>query len=696
LISAPTSSSQATGAKVDARSDIFSFGAMLYEMVTGVRAFAGTSTGDTLAAVLRAQPKPLSAIVPGVPIELEKVIARCLRKDADRRFQHIDDAKIELQEIKEDSESGLGATAGRSGPSRHRRAAALVGLLALLLTAAVWMMLRARAKVEAPMRVTTLTTMPGAEGWPTFSPGGEQVAFSHGEGGGNVDIYVAMVGSSEVHRLTTDSWADYAPSWSPDGQQIAFQHGVPGRGADRIHLVSPLGGTDRKLSDLPTAGPTSWSKDGNFIAAARWRSSTSPTDSAGIYLVPTHGGEPRPLTHPVPPLQDFAPSFSPDGHRLAYASCSLGLVSCNLEVLDLDAALIAQGPARRLTEKSVGPGGCAWTRDGRSVIFSNSLAGNPSQLWRVGVDSTGPPERIEIAGQGTTPATVPSRDWLAFSREGFDADIYMLQLGRGSQRVQASSSLEVQPEFSPDGRRITFCSSSGEETQVWVAALDGSEARQLTRDLGRAQCSPHWSPDGRRIAFDSLAANGQWHIWIMDADGGPARQLTTDSGSQTVPTWSHDGQWIYFAWSQGNHRDIWRTKTDGGPHERLTHGGSGAFGLESVDGKNLLYQAYDDRDAPLLSQPLSGGAAREALKCIQPGRGFFPAPKGIYYVACASGADAEVHVLQPETGEDKRISTLEKVAGPYYGLAVSPDGTQILYSQRVSFGSDLMLIENFR
>ena len=99
---------------MDARSDIFSFGAMLYEMVTGVRAFAGTSTADTLAAVLRAQPKPPSAIVPGVPSDLEKVILRCLRKDPERRFQHMGDVKVALQEIKEESESGTPAAGGRS------------------------------------------------------------------------------------------------------------------------------------------------------------------------------------------------------------------------------------------------------------------------------------------------------------------------------------------------------------------------------------------------------------------------------------------------------------------------------------------------------------------------------------------------------------------------------------------------------
>ena len=167
---------QASGGKVDGRSDIFSFGAMLYEMVTGVRAFAGTSTADTLSAVLRTQPKAPAAMVAGVPTDLDKAILRCLRKDPERRFQHVDDVKVALQEIKEDSESGSTSPLPERGKRRGRRAIAAFGSIVVLTIASlIW---SRRAPPPPPPQVVPLTALNGSEVYPTFSPDGNQVAFA--------------------------------------------------------------------------------------------------------------------------------------------------------------------------------------------------------------------------------------------------------------------------------------------------------------------------------------------------------------------------------------------------------------------------------------------------------------------------------------------------------------------------------------
>src|SRR5580765_6809305 len=390
---------QAAGEKVDARSDIFSFGAMLYEMVTGQRAFAGASLADTLNAVIRAQPRAPSAIVPTVPSDLEKVIVRCLRKDPGRRFQHIADVKVALQEIKEDSESGATSAAALPRQSRGRRSAALGGILVVAAAAAGWL-LRPHGAVEAlPMRVVPLTTLPGEEQGPTFSPDGEQVAFTwNGEKQDNYDIYVTIVGSSEIRRLTTDPLADVAPSWSPDGRQIAFRRHTTagpsdsGREPPQIRIMSALGGSDQKVSDFPARGKMSWSPDGRYLAVSRARSPGGTTESTGIYLVPTQGGEPRRLTQATAPADDRAPAFSPDGRRLAYASCKIGL-ACDVEVVDLDATLAPVGAPRRLVTSVELINGLAWTRDGTSLIYGCLPAADVFYLWRVGVDGTQPPER---------------------------------------------------------------------------------------------------------------------------------------------------------------------------------------------------------------------------------------------------------------------------------------------------------------
>jgi serine/threonine protein kinase len=251
---------QATGAKVDARSDIFSFGAMLYEMVTGVRAFAGTSIADTLAAVLRAQPKPPIEVVPAVPSDLQKLILRCLRKDPERRIQHMGDVKLALQEIKEDSESGTPAAAATPRKRRGLLLAAVAGLVVLAAVAG-WRW-RPGDRTNAPAaRVMPLTTLRGHESWPTFSPDGNQVAFQwSGESEDNADIYVKFIGSSALRRLTSGPQAETAPSWSPDARQIAYvQLTSPDDSAGHIHILSALDGSDLKLSVLLVSAPLAWS-----------------------------------------------------------------------------------------------------------------------------------------------------------------------------------------------------------------------------------------------------------------------------------------------------------------------------------------------------------------------------------------------------------------------------------------------------
>src|SRR4051794_18895986 len=149
----------------------------------------------------------------------------------------------------------------------------------------------------------------------------------------------------------------------------------------------------------------------------------------------------------------------------------------------------------------------------------------------------------------------------------------------------ACSLFDGNPQVSPDGTRVAFCSvQSGEAGEIWTVAADGTDPRQLTRGPGRWQCGPTWSPDGRRIAFDASTVDGNWHIWVIDATGGVPHQLTELPGEQNMPTWSHDGQWLYFSWQADGARDIWRVHLTSGVRERVTRGGGGLVGRESADG----------------------------------------------------------------------------------------------------------------
>ena len=686
---------QATGGEVDARSDIFSFGTMLYEMVTGVRAFPGTSTADTLSAVIRAQPKPPSTIVRDLPSDLEKVILRCLRKDPQRRFQHIGDVKVALQEIKEESESGPAAAAVVPRSHRTLRIAAIVGSLILVAGLAAWRLRSPQNTETAALRVVPLTNFRGMEYAPTFSPDGQQLAFVwEGEREDNQDIYVKLVGSTEVRRLTSDSAADIWPRWSPNGQEIAFVR--VGTDRNTLHLVSALSGTDRKVSNFAvTDGGLDWSPDGQGIVAGHVPvASANRPDVPGLYLIPLDGGEPRLLIQSDAPAFIIAPAFAPEGRRLAYASCQTE--TCSVYVVELDTKYQPVAAPRQLTrQRGVFFSSIAWARDGRSVIFGDSDNSANAYLWRAVADGSRAPERIEVAGLGAAwPTTVLSRDRLAFARITLDADLYRFVPGRPPEVVAASSFLEAEAALSADGRRLAFTSTrSGDALQIWVSNADGSDPQQLTRGT-RTRGSPSWSPDARQLAFDSFDDDGHYHVWIMDADGDNRRQLTTDAGDQNRPTWSRDGQWIYFSWGQGTQRDIWRMHPSGGPKERVTRGGSGDIGEESADGTHLLYQAKNG-DGPLLSLPLKGGDPQPLIACVS-SMMFVAVATGIYYVPCFRDAsDAPLHLLDPDTGTDRLLGTLEKYLQGLPILTVSRDGRIILYG-RVTGASDLMLIENFR
>jgi Tol biopolymer transport system component/DNA-binding winged helix-turn-helix (wHTH) protein len=592
-----------------------------------------------------------------------------------------------------------------SAPPWLRGLIAVGGVILVVATMAAWLR-RSPVATAAPLHVVSLTTLTGSEYGPSFSPDARQVAFVwDGEQQENSDIYVKLVGSPEVRRLTHDAASDFAPQWSPDGTSIAYLRAESPR-SHRIRLMSSLGGADRVLSQFPARPPATWSPDGkHLVAGAALTEGTG--QNTGIYLIPVATGDPRTITRAVPPASHGWPTFSPDGRHVAYAACrELQYQSnCHVEIVDLDGAGTPTG-SRRLTQTPVWTvEGVAWTRDGSSVIYA-AREGALFHLWRVGVHGEHAPVRIEVAGiEAVSPATAWSTDRLAFSKSVDDEDIYRFEIGGGARPIARSTVKDTNAQFSPDGRRIVFCSArSGDAIELWVADADGARPERLTRGPGLWQCSPSWSPDSHRIAFDSRAADGSWHIWTIDADGGTPQPVTTAIGDQVRPTWSRDGQWIYFTWKQGTAKDIWRTRGPNQPFERVTSGGGGGGrAWESTDGTGVFYQRTEG-DSPLYFQPLVGGAPRQQIACVTGSR-FSVGPQGIYYVPCQTVGSLDRHIpvrlLNLATGQDRPFALLDDVVFPAWGLRngcfdVSRDGRTIVYSRLVNRGADLMLIENFK
>jgi len=696
---------QAEGKKVDARSDIFSFGSLLYEVITGRRAFRGETKVSTLSAILKEEPQPPSSVAEDVPRDLEKIVARCMRKDPGRRFQLMEDVKIALEELKEESDSGkltTGAPAQLAAAQRPPNRLLAAGLLALglaLIGAGIW--LRVFQPVVTggpPLRVVPLTSYPGLEIQPALSPDGKQVAFAwNGEKEDNFDIYVKLVDAGTPLRLTTNPQPDYAPAWSPDGRYIAFIRWSE-LGA-QVYVIPALGGSERKLGQTAafvlsteaasTGYRLSWTPDGKSLAVA---DRGSPKEPNIIYLLSTETREKRRLTFPPKDgFGDVYPALSPDGRTLAFVRMrAYAAMDIFLQPIPTGAP---GGEARRLTFDQRAVNGLDWAPDGRSILFSSDRSGT-WEIWQI-LASGGQPERVAI-GNGHHPSISRDGHRLAFARSISDYNIWRVAGPAATgKRVEptkliSSTHSDHEPQFSPDGKRIAFGSTRSGSYEVWVCDSEGLNPVQLTSFGGPAVGSPRWSPDGRWIAFDSTR-EGQRDIYAVSAEGGGARRLTTEPSQDVRPSWSKDGRWIYFGSNRSGDWQVWKMPAEGGAAVQVTKkGGREAFGAS--DGKFLYYTKFGTDGIWRVS--IEGG---EETKVLDQGRQNYWAlcSEGLcFYRQAAAGAPV-IRLYSFATGRLTDIAELPKARG-YQHLAVSPDGEWILYSQLDRVDSDLMLVENFR
>jgi Tol biopolymer transport system component/serine/threonine protein kinase len=700
---------QAEGKKVDARSDIFSFGSLLYEMVTGRRAFQGDSTLSTLSAVLREEPKPASQIVEGLPRELERIIARCLRKSPERRFQTMADLKVALEELKEESDSG---TLSAVPPRKQRPGRRLVWAAALLAAftlgvGALWFMRSPGKAPEAALNPVPLTTYPGVQGWPNFSPDGNQVAFAwNGEKQDNLDIYVKMIGTNgQPLRLTTDAAPDYGPAWSPDGRFIAFLRILP---SDKraVMVIPAIGGLERKIAEIFSGGRLAWSPDGNWLTISEKDSETEPF---ALYLLSVDSGEKRRLTSP--PKQsygDFDAAFSPDGRSLAFGRGINADANgqSDLYLLTFSDGWKPAGEPRQITLGKQDAQYPAWTADGREIVYS---AGSlfPRGLWRISVfghaAGRAEPQRLPSVGNDASePAISRSGHRLAYVHPLSHNSIWRMaapslegkKLRPLNQPAPLISSTrdDESPQFSPDGKKIAFQSIRSGSLEVWVCDADGSNAVQLTSFGGPDVSTPRWSPDGGRIAFDSNAP-GEWDIYVVGANGGKPQRMTTDPANDGNPSWSPDGQWIYFDSARAGEQQVWKMPANGGEAVQVTKDG-GFAPLESPDGK-FLYYTKALESTSLWKIPVGGGEASKVLEGLSFFQNVAIVGSGVYFVPIRNTTgDSSIQFLRFATNNISNIAALEK--SPISGLAVSPDGKWILYSLEQQSGSELMLVENFR
>jgi len=532
---------QAEGKPVDARSDIFSFGVVLYEMVTGRRPFQGETTMATLTAILHTEPPPVGEAVEDVPRELERVISNCLRKDRNRRLQHMGDVKITLEGLKADSDSGKVAALAGGPRARPRRLGWLMAAGAVLVAAGagavVWFGRSGESAAPAPlMRLTSDT---GLATDPALSPDGKLVAYASDRAGAdNLDIWVKQVEGGDPLRLTSDSADEYEPSFSPDGNRILFRSEQNGGG---LYTIPSLGGEPRLIAK--GGREPRFSPDGARMAFVTGGGGLSGGSRGGLFVIPSMGGTPQPRVSDA--VGAARPVWSPDGKFILFATGvyrpdDWGIV---LSEPGSQAAPIVVPLAEFKKKTSLAdliP--YEWMPENRILFVAKS--GDSSHLFEIGI----------------APPSLTTKDW---------------RLDSSATRLTSGTEQDERPSLALGGpgtgaRRLAFASLVRSE-HIWNLELDtnqprtGGEIQPLTRGSG-FQIFPSISRDGTKLVFVSHAAYND-EVWLLDLTTGKKLLLSNEVSAKLKPIIHADGSRVM--WEDLRIRANYGVPASGGVPEKL-------------------------------------------------------------------------------------------------------------------------------
>jgi Tol biopolymer transport system component len=707
---------QALGQPLDARSDVFSFGVLLYELLTGRRPFGGATELDRLQAIVDGAFVPLPVELPEA---LRSIVEKSLEREPTDRYQSMRELVVDLRRVARRTaapQTNEHANVALRSAHRHQPvaiAAAAIVVVAVIGVATLWYN---EAKVAGDTRIDALvssrpvTTYVGSEVSPSFAPDGERIAFAWGgESGANSDIYVAQLGSTTPQRLTTATAADSYPHWSPDGTQIAFFRRTGPAGGE-ILLIPALGGPERKIVDIEfrtsevgngLRSPLSWTPDGRGIV---YSTLGAQSGVYGMHTVALATGEVVPLgAASSGVLGDLSPLVSPDRRWLAFtrftSGPTVGVLMAQPLRSSADGSLATEGEPFAITEPTQATQPIAWSPDSNSLV----IVGNRALYeW-----SARPGEPIRSLYATTAPLESATVNWkdgaarIVASLTNVDNDLHRVTLDPmthravGSpQRRASSTQSDAQPQLSPDGTRLMFVSSRTGNAEIWLADADGENARQHTR-LGAFLIGfASFSPDGKRIAFHARIEgvfNAEPRLYYVDVDGnGIAQQISDGALGLNVPSWSRNGEYVLSTSFITGRSRIYRTRLADGTSEFLIEGD---LPRVSFDETKLFYVQVG-RDG-LFARSLVGDiASNPETVVIADYRPLLPwqvARDGLYYSSVGADNVRRIRFVDERTQQPTEVI---EVSTPVDSFGLSADGTTLWYAAlQGSAGSDLTLLE---
>jgi Tol biopolymer transport system component len=576
----------------------------------------------------------------------------------------------------------------------------ILSSLVLLVSAATVVRFRTPWAVPAPPR--SFLSSPGLKRTPAFSPDGQSIAFEWApEGQSGPDLYVQRLDEDTPTRLTSTDEAEIGAAWSPDGVQIAFFR-LHRNGRMSLLSVPAKSGPEQSWAEVgfrPTMdiATLDWTPDGRYFVTVDQPGAVSTT---AVVLISLETKQKYFVTAPpAGTLGDGPAAVSPDGRWIAFRRTS----SASLDDLflipfpDPKANSGVEKGLRRLTSDSRDIQGLAWDSDGKSLIVSSQRAGARPSLYRVPVDG-GSITRLPGPGlDARMPAVARKGGRLAWIAETVDESLWRVSTTPGSSpvRLLAASGRNTEPQYSPDGSRIAFRSDRNGSDEIWSADSEGGNLRRLTSFRGPLTGSPRWSPDGLQLVFETRAANKGV---LCHARLGSAPDCIDDPGGTAgVPSWSHDGRWIYFGSSRSGRVQVWKRAAAGGSPVQLTHGG-GFQPFESPDGA-FIYYSRGQNGHGIWRIPAAGGEETAVLPDVpvELWGDWAIAAGGVYYAEARPDGKYAIWHYDPATKTKRLVCPINGLPVPFdSGLTVSSDERWLLYARADRAGSEVMLLEDLR